>query len=115
MATVTDSNTASATSVTIQRRETPDKDRVARCSTTLDIRCNSEGEIPLALPLPEVKPRFPLPLPLMHFHSGLLMYFRSGVDTQVTCSPHGRVNSSQRRDLTTRNLADTDSAYAASP
>ncbi len=55
----------------------------ARCATTLDIRCNSEGEIPLALLLPEVKPRFPQPLKLMHFHSGPLMYFCSGVDTDL--------------------------------
>src|SRR5712692_10630627 len=81
MATVTGSNTASAASVTINRRKTPDKDCSARCATTLDIRCNSEGEIPLALPLPEVKPRFPQPLKLMHFHSGPLMYFCSGVDS----------------------------------
>src|SRR6266849_10726476 len=62
-----DSNTASATSVTIQRRETPDKDRVARCSTTLDIRCNSEGGIPPALPPPEIKTPFPPPPPPMPF------------------------------------------------
>ncbi len=41
------------------------------------------GEIPLALLLPEVKPRFPQPLKLMHFHSGPLMYFCSGVDTDL--------------------------------
>src|SRR5208282_804903 len=34
---------------------------------------------PLALPLPEAQSRFPLPLQLMHFHSGSLMYFLSGV------------------------------------
>src|SRR5260370_19546832 len=66
------------------RRKNPDKTAPPRCSTTLDIRCNSEGEIPLALPLPEVKPRFPLPLSLMHFHFVLLMYFRSGGDTLST-------------------------------
>src|SRR6266446_6649134 len=86
MATVTDSNTASAASVTINRRKTPDKDCSACCATTLDIPCNSggefPGEFPLALPLSEVKARFPLPLQLMHFHSGPLMYFRSGVDNR---------------------------------
>src|SRR6266852_3059268 len=59
MATVTDSNTASAASVTINRRKTPDKDCSACCATTLDIRCNSEGEFPLALPLSEVKAQIP--------------------------------------------------------
>ena len=83
MATVTGSNTASAASVTINRRKNPDKTAPLAARRPLDIRCNSEGEIPLALPQPEVKPRFPQPLKLMHFHSGPLMYFCSGVDTDL--------------------------------
>src|SRR5713226_9291491 len=97
MATVTDSNTASAASVTINRRKTPDKDCSACCSTTLDIRCNSEGEFPLALPLSEVKARFPLPLQLMHFHSGPLMYFRSGVDIGGMLWGKDQLDVGQRR------------------
>ena len=38
-----------------------------------------EGKIPLALHLLELKPT---PSRLMHFYSGLLLYFCSGVDTQ---------------------------------
>ncbi|MGA9721136.1 MAG: hypothetical protein WBQ86_01660, partial [Candidatus Binatus sp.] len=38
----------------------------------------ARGKIPLALLLPELKPT---PARLMHFYSGLLMYFCSGVDT----------------------------------
>ena len=48
-----------------------------------DFRCNSEGEIPLALPLPEAKLPQPSPFQLMYFCSGLLMYFHSGVDTSA--------------------------------
>src|SRR5712692_7052776 len=109
MATVTGSNTASAASVTINRRKTPDKDCSARCATTLDIRCNSEGEIPLALPLPEVKPRFPQPLKLMHFHSGPLMYFCSGVDRlPVACADLPFFQNNLTTETQVRSVVDTN-------
>src|SRR6266851_4618698 len=81
----------------------------ARCATTLDIPCNSEGEIPLALPLPEVKPRFPQPLKLMHFHSGPLMYFCSGVDT------HALIDSKNSAAAATLRIVLVPFSFICSP